>query len=206
MGGENQIDSTLSTEEKIRVAAARVFVRKGYAATKTRDIAEEAGINIASLHYYYRSKDKLFELVIGESIRRFSQMLDQVFGSDLPLQDKIRQFVAFHLETFKDNPHVPNFVLSESQKNPELLDKMMVHEKSLLRLKQELKELAEAGVIREIHHAQFILNLMGLTMFPFLAKPIVQLKTHVDDEEYARILEDRKEMIPEIIINYLFLK
>ncbi len=196
----------LSTEEKIKIAAANVFVRKGYAATKTRDIAEEAGINIASLHYYYRSKEKLFEIVIGESLRRFSKSMDDIFASEVPLHEKIRNFVAVYIEVFKANPHVPNFVLSESQNNPELVDKLLDNEKSLIRLTQELKELAEAGTIRPIHPGQFILNMMGLTIFPFLARTIVTRKVGMADQQYNMLLEERKKMIPDMIINYLYLK
>lgn len=206
MNTESIEKEDLSTEDKIRLAAAKVFVRKGYAATKTRDIAEEAGINIASLHYYYRSKEKLFEIVIGESLRRFSKAMDEIFGSEMPLHEKIRKFVASYIDVFKNNPLVPNFVLSESQNNPELMDRLLSNEKSLNLLKRELKELSEAGVIREIHHAQFIMNLMGLTIFPFLARPIISRKAEINNKQYDTMLEDRKEMIPEVIINYLYLK
>ncbi|MEM9328735.1 MAG: TetR/AcrR family transcriptional regulator [Bacteroidota bacterium] len=197
---------TLSTEDKIRQAAAKVFVTKGYAATKTRDIAEEAGINIASLHYYYRSKDKLFEIVIGESMRRFSRSMDEIFGSNQPLHVKIRQFVSIYLDIFKENPQVPNFVLSESQHNPEMVSRLLRNEKSLSFLKKELKDLAEQGIIRPVHHAQFILNLMGLTIFPFVAKSIVSYKLELGDEEYAAMIEESRDLIPDMIISYLYLK
>jgi len=196
----------LSTEEKVKLAATRVFVRKGFAATKTRDIAEEAGINIASLHYYYRSKEKLFEIVIGDSLRRFSMAMDEIFSSEIPLREKIKRFVVTYIEVFKDNPLVPNFVLSESQRSPELMDKLLANEKSLFHLKKELKELAEAGVIRPTHPAQFIMTMMGLTIFPFLAKPIISRKTEIDDKKYNDMIEERKSLIPDMIINYLYLE
>lgn len=196
----------LTTEEKIKVAATKVFIRKGYAATKTRDIAEEAGINIASLHYYYRSKEKLFEIVIGDSLKRFSKSMDEIFSSQIPLHEKVKRFVVTYIDVFKDNPMVPNFVLSESQTNPELMDKLLANQSSLLFLKKELKELSDKGIIRPIHHAQFIMNMMGLTIFPFLAKPIISRKAEITNKQYDTMIEERKQIIPEMIIGHLYLK
>jgi len=196
----------ISTEERIRQAATKVFVQKGYAATKTRDIAEEAGINIASLHYYYRSKDKLFELVIGEALQNFSQVMDSIFNNDLPLHEKIKVFVERYIDFLKVNPQVALFIVAESQNNPEMVDKMMAGEKNLERLENQLQELAKEGMIRKIHMAHFMMNLVSLTVFPFLAKPLMVHKIGINPDEYNNLLEERKRMVPEIIINYLYLK
>ncbi|MEM8967855.1 MAG: TetR/AcrR family transcriptional regulator [Bacteroidota bacterium] len=196
----------ISTEERIKQAAAKVFTQKGYAATKTRDIAEEAGINIASLHYYYRSKDKLFEIVIGNALRQFSKVMDNIFNNDNPLDEKIKFFADRYITFLKENPNVPLFMLSESQRNPGMTDKFMTEEKSLGKLEKQLRTLAEEGVIREIHPAQFMLNLVGLTAFPFLSKSIIMHKLRMSDEQYDQLLEERKKMVAEILINYLYLK
>ncbi|MGD1892328.1 MAG: TetR/AcrR family transcriptional regulator [Cyclobacteriaceae bacterium] len=196
----------VSTEERIKQAATKVFVQKGYAATKTRDIAEEAGINIASLHYYYRSKDKLFELVIGEALRNFSKVMDSIFNNDLPLHEKIRIFVERYIDFIKENPMVPLFIVAESQHNPETVDKLMAHEQTLDKLEAQFKELAEQGVIRKMHHAHFMMNMVSLTIFPFLMKPLLLHKIELSLDEYNNLLEERKKMIPEMIINYLYLK
>ncbi|MEM9830413.1 MAG: TetR/AcrR family transcriptional regulator [Bacteroidota bacterium] len=199
-------DKEMSTEERIKLAATKVFVQKGYAATKTRDIAEEAGINIASLHYYYRSKDKLFELVIGEALRNFSKVMDSIFNNDLPLHEKVRVFVERYTDFIKENPMVPLFIIAESQHNPETVDKLMAHEQTLDKLEVQLKELAGQGIIRKMHHAHFIMNMVSLTIFPFLMKPLLLHKIELSLDEYYVLLEDRKKMIPEMIINYLYLK
>ncbi|MEM7551447.1 MAG: TetR/AcrR family transcriptional regulator [Bacteroidota bacterium] len=199
------IDS-LSTEDKIRAAAAKVFVRKGYAATKTRDIAKEAGINIASLHYYYRSKEKLFGLVIGEALNKFSQGMDEVFGGDNPLHEKIKNFVNRYIDFFKINPYIPVFIMSESQNNPEKVDQLVDSQKLMPKLTKELNELIEEGIIRPISPVHFFLNIISLTAFPFIAKPLMSKKMNLSDDDYSQMLEERKELVPEMIINFLYLK
>lgn len=195
-----------STEERIKEAAARVFVKKGFAATKTRDIAEEAGINIASLHYYYRSKERLFEIIIGEALRKFSGGMDQILGGNEPVHKKIRTFVHSYIDFFRENPYVPMFIISESQNNPEKVDKMLDSQKSINKLRKQLEELAEKGVIRPIHHAHFFMNLISLTAFPFIGKSVMMRKVNLSSAAYDKLLEERKEMIPEMIVSYFYLK
>ncbi len=195
-----------STEERIKEAAARVFVKKGYAATKTRDIADEAGINIASLHYYYRSKDKLFQIVIGEALKKFSKVLDETFNSDRPLDVKIKTFVSKFIDFFKDNPFVPLFILSESQNNPEKVEQMLADQKTVDKLKEQLDGLADKGVIRRMHIAHFMMNVVGMTVFPFVSKPLMMRKLKLSPEEYKELLEERKKIVPDILIRYLYLE
>ncbi|MEL7147138.1 MAG: TetR/AcrR family transcriptional regulator [Bacteroidota bacterium] len=206
MKASDQSEKALNTEEKIKLAASKVFIRKGYAATKTRDIAEEAGINIASLHYYYRSKQKLFDLVIGEALKKFSNGMDDIFGTELPLHQKITTFVHQYIDFFKINPYIPVFIMSESQNNPEKVDKLIDNRKLLPKLKKELIALADKGIIRPIAPTHFLLNVMSLTAFPFIAKPLMSSKMDLTEADYDQILEERKAVVPEMIINYLYLE
>lgn len=192
------------TEERIRLAAIKVFTEKGFEATKTRDIAAEADINIASLHYYYRKKEKLFELVIGEAMGRFSGLMDQVLNGPSPLHEKIRAFAPAYIDFLKENPFLPMFILSESQRNLPLLDAMIDNERSLHVLEAQLEELTAAKLIRPISIHNFIVNLVGMVIFPFLSKSIIKLKTGLDEGTYLDMLEERKTLVPEILINHLY--
>jgi len=196
----------LSTEEKILRAAAKVFTEKGFDATKTRDIAEAADTNIASLHYYFRSKEKLFELIIDQTMVRFSQIMDDILNTERPLHQKIREFVPAYIDFLRENSFLPMFILSESQKNAERIDRMMNDAHHMPILRKQMDELEEAGVIRPMHLAHFFTNLVGLTVFPFLSKPIIKLKTGLDEQAYHQMLEERKQMVPDLIINYLYIK
>lgn len=196
----------LTTEEKIKAAATKVFIEKGFASTKTRDIAEEANINIASLHYYFRSKEKLFDIVISEALKKFSDGIDGVFNSDQPLQEKIKMFAGGFIDFLKANPFVPIFIMSESQKNPQKVNEMMSSNGFMPKLKAELESLAEQKIIRKISPVQFFLNLLSLTAFPFIARSLVMTRFGVSQEEYDQLIEERKELIPEMIISFLYLK
>ncbi len=197
-------NSALNTEEKIRLAALKVFTEKGFEATKTRDIAAEAGINIASLHYYYRSKEKLFEIVIGETMGRFSGLMDGILDTQMPLHQKIKRFTELYIDFLKENPFLPMFILSESQRNVMAINQMMQDQTALPILEKQIKDLIESGVIRPISIQNFMSSLVGLVIFPFLSKSLLQVKTGIDELAYVQMLEERKEHIPAMIINYLY--
>jgi AcrR family transcriptional regulator len=196
----------LSTEEKILVAARTVFTRKGYEATKTRDIAEEADINIASLHYYYRSKEKLFEIIAGEALSKISQSMDLILNNENPLHEKIRQFVPMYIDFVKHNPYLPMFIFSEMQHNADKISNRISNTATLQVLKKQLERMTAEGVIRPISLGNFMSNIIGLTVFPFMGKPIIKLKTEMNEEDFQEMLEQRKTMVPEMIINYLYYK
>lgn len=200
----NRANNEISTEERILLVAAEVFTRKGYEATKTRDIAEAADINISSLHYYFRSKDKLFERVIGEKIRSFSGLMDKLLNSEQPLHRKIREFVPAYIQFLQKHPQLPMFILSESQRNADKLSKMLADDQALNRLRLQLHELETSGTIRPMGVGNFFSNLIGMVVFPFLAKPMIQIKAELDESGFHEMLEERKTMIADMMINYLY--
>src|SRR5688500_8674276 len=120
----------LTTEEKIRKAALKLFTKKGFAATRTRDISEEAGINLALLNYYYRSKEKLFELVMTEVLQNFFKGITGIFNDqETSLHQKIEIFVTRYTELLTQQPDLPLFIFHELRINPEKLgSKMGVNE------------------------------------------------------------------------------
>ncbi|MEM6763771.1 MAG: TetR/AcrR family transcriptional regulator [Bacteroidota bacterium] len=206
MKGEQKQLSELSTEEKILAVAAQVFTQKGYEATKTRDIAEAAGINIASLHYYFRSKEKLFDIVIGKTMMRFSQLMGEVMNTDDPLHVKIRNFVPYYIDFIDQNPFVPMFILSESQRNAHRINEMMNDEHMLPVLKKQIEGLVEGGVIRPISIGNFFCSLVGMVIFPYLSQALIKLKLEMTEEEFDKMLEERRAIIPDMMINYLYLQ
>src|ERR1035437_8679176 len=109
-----------TTEEKIIVAARRLFTTKGYSAVKTRDIAREAGINLALLNYYFRSKEKLFELITKENFHYFMQVISEIVNDKkTSLWQKIEMLVANYIEMLSLNPDMPLFVLSLAKQDPQ---------------------------------------------------------------------------------------
>ena len=178
-----------STEEKIIEAARKVFTQKGYAATRTRDIAEEAGINLALLNYYFRSKEKLFQLVMAEKMQQlFSVILLTVNNEELTLDRKIEILAENYINLLIENPDLPIFILSELRVNPEgFKDKI-----------QAQKILQNSSLVRQIREKRpnvepvhFIVSLLGMTIFPFIARPIL----FSDTSKFNTLMEERKKLI-----------
>src|SRR5690606_2165 len=183
----------LSTEEKIKEAARKVFTRKGYAATRTRDIAEEAGINLALLNYYFRTKEKLFEIVIMEKMQvLFGQIAPIIMDANTSIEEKVEQVAEHYIDTLLANPDIPLFVLGEIRTNPDKVA-TMVNTKTNLADSVLFKQLAERRP--DIDPIHFVLNMLGLVIFPFIGKPLIQLVTGIKPEQAVALMTERKKLI-----------
>ncbi len=184
----------LSTEEKIKEAARRVFTRKGYAATRTRDIAEEAGINLALLNYYFRSKQKLFDQIMLEKVQQlFGRLAPVLFDPDSSLESKSEQVVSLYIDMICQHPDLPLFVLSEIRHHPEQFASTfqvgkMISQSTFI---QQLKERRP-----DINPLHFLMNLMSLTLFPFIAGPVFKAIAVADDQQFIALMQERKTLIP----------
>lgn len=189
-----------STEEKIKEAARKLFTQKGYAATKTRDIAKEAGINSALLNYYFRSKEKLFGIIMHETLQHFMQGVSVVANEEhTTLEEKIEKMVNHYIDLLSLKPEIPLFVINEVQANPkELLAKVKIEDYILKsRFFQQLREAAQARKSGAINPLHLMANIMGLIIFPFLGRPILQNAGNLNDEAYQNFLMERRKLIPQ---------
>jgi AcrR family transcriptional regulator len=193
-----------STEEKILGAAKKVFIAKGMYGARMQDIADEAGINKALLHYYFRSKEKLFEVVFMEAAQKLFPKINSIFESDIGLFQKIENFCAEYISVMIENPYLPLFVLNEISQDPgNFLDKIWGKEnlprpqKFLEQIEKEVKK----GTVKRISPLQLLMNLISLTIFPFVAKSMFQFNLHLDELQYRSVMEQRKKEIPKFIID-----
>lgn len=191
---KEQKNKDLSTEEKIREAARKVFTRKGYAATRTRDIAEEAGINLALLNYYFRSKEKLFELVMLEKLQQFFGVIAPVLTDPgLSLTDRLEQITTRYIDMLVDNPDLPLFILSEIRNHPDRFNNSMKVGDILLH-SAFIRQLREARP--DINPLHFMATLLGMIVFPFIARPILEISGATDQSLFRKLAEERKKLIP----------
>jgi AcrR family transcriptional regulator len=183
-----------SAEEKIKEAARNVFTRKGFAATRTRDIAEEAGINLALLNYYFRSKEKLFEIIFLEKMQKFFGFIGPIIYHDTSsLEVKIEGIVTVYVEMLLENPDIPFFILGESRNNPAIILNAMP-KKDFLKNSVFIQQLREKKPDQDPY--QFLLSMLGMTIFPFLMKPVFQKITDTDDVKHKQMMMERKKLIP----------
>ena len=183
-----------TTEEKIKEAARQVFTQKGFAATRTRDIAEAAGINLALLNYYFRSKEKLFDLVMLENIQKFVMAMKGVFNNEaLTLVEKVTALIDNYISLLLKNPNLPLFILSEIIANPEKLAANMGLREMLLQ-SDFYRQVQAAG--HQVHPIHFIMNIIGLAVFPFIANPLLKVIGDLKQADFDKLMEERRRMIP----------
>jgi len=190
----------ISTEEKIKEAARAVFYRKGFAATRTRDIAQEADINLALLNYYYRSKQKLFEIIILETLSHFLKNIQIVLNDEkTTLEQKVQEVSTAYIDLILREPEIPTFLLSEMRSNnpTELLSKLPARQTILdsVFFKQYGKAV-ELGKIAEPNALHFFFNLMGMIVFPFITKPMIMEVAGLSKPAFNQLMQERKKLIP----------
>ncbi|MET6996359.1 TetR/AcrR family transcriptional regulator [Chitinophaga defluvii] len=192
-----------NTEEQIIEAAKKIFTKKGLAGARMQDIADEAGINKAMLHYYYRSKDKLFEIVFNEAINKVMTNLNTILAAKMPFPEKIKAIIENYITALTANPQLPLFVLHEITQNPEMFIrelKARVGFPNVAAFMREIVEEGEKGTIRKISPVQLVMNILSMSVFPFVAKPLFQAVAEIDDVQFRMIMEDRKRVLVEFIL------
>jgi AcrR family transcriptional regulator len=191
-----------TAEAKILTAAKNVFLTKGMDGARMQDIADEAGINKALLHYYFRSKEKLFETIFTEVANAFVPKVIKILEGEQPIFQKIELFCQEYINQIIQTPYVPIFILNEINKQPEAFLKKILTGRNipvqqfLGQLQNEVKE----GIIKPIEPVQLLLNVLSLCLFPFVARPMIQLITGMDKEGFMALMEQRKTEVPKLII------
>lgn len=197
----------ISTEERIKAAARKVFHQKGFAGTRTRDIAEEAGINHAMLNYYFRSKEKLFEMVMMETMAQFFKGVNLMLNDEsTSLDEKIDLIVSNYVDLLLKEPELPTFILNEVRPNPQAFVEQNPIKEALTHsvLTRQYAEAVARGEITEPNLMQAILNVIGLVIFPFIAKPILTSIINIPEEQYKALMLHRKTLIPQWIKGILY--
>jgi AcrR family transcriptional regulator len=200
-------------ERRILDAAHTVFVRRGTAGARMQEIADEAGVNKALLHYYFRNKQRLADAVFHRVAAALFARVAEVGVSDLELEDKVRQIVAVYLDQMARTPYAPAYLIGEMNQHPEraqqLLDAVGVTTGKhaapvfLARLAMQIEAQVAAGKIRPIAPRQFLANLVSLCIFPFAAAPMLRAVFRMDERGFRAFIEERKTTLPDFFLNAL---
>lgn len=168
-----------STEERILEAAVQEFMTKGYAGARTTAIAEAAGVTHAMLHYYFRSKDKLFDRIIESKIGTLRDiMLSSLGDPSIPLFDKIKNAIESHQDFIAANPELPRFMINEVLNRPDrmpmVIERLKHHTPLVVEsLQRQIDEYADRGLCRRVDAGMLMLDIVSLNIFPFSARPMV---------------------------------
>ena len=194
---------TENTETEILIAAKEIFQQKGMAGARMQEIADKAKINKALLHYYYRSKQLLFEAVFKSAFSLLAPQLNKVLNDDSDLFEKIRKFTENYVSFVIKHPYLPNFVIQELNKNPEFVQKLRSEKNfpSIEKFKLQVSDAINQGIIKPIDAEHLFINIISLNIFPFIGEPLLMALVNMDKESYNKILENRKTEVAEFIIN-----
>src|SRR5919202_1562251 len=201
------------TEQRILEAAPRVFVRRGTAGARMQEIAQEAGVNQALLHYYFRSKDRLAEAVFRQVAGRIIPTVFDILGSDAPIEEKVQRFVHLYIDSLSRSPFLPGYIRSELHHHPERAAQLFASAAGiaperfaapiLRKLGAQIEERVREGTMRPIAPQQFAVNIISLCIFPFAARPLFRVAFGLDDAAFARFLEERRRELPAFFLNAL---
>ena len=191
------------SEIQILKAARQEFRENGFAGARMQSIADRAGINKSMLHYYYRSKEKLFQQIFQEAVKEIFPILFEVLDSDLGLVPKVEKLIDTYHEIFQDNPSLPQFVLHEMNQHPDRFKSFMKSQGITAPpvLIRQIEEEIRAGTMRPIKPQEFIMNVVALCVFPFVARNMFEVIFDMEGDAFDRMIEQRKKGLSTYIFN-----
>jgi AcrR family transcriptional regulator len=199
-----------STEDRIKDAAKAIFVQKGYAGARMQEIAEEAGgINKALLHYYFRSKDQLFEKIFDEVFLEVMPKLNAALKMEGHILDKIDAFIEEYIRNVRRHPHIPLFVIHELSQNPDRFVQKITSNPGLPNISELMMEIMQAmenGQIKPFVPLHLFMNIIAMCVFPFVARPIIQSVTKLDDDNWEQIMDERATAVKQFVRSALEVK
>ncbi len=187
----------LDTEGKILMAAEKVFIRDGYDGARMQEIADEAEINKAMLHYYFRTKDKLFEQILKKKLMVFFPRVKDAVESDIGTLQKFEAIVDAYLDMLSDNPQLPMFILYSLNRNMAFLQFIPAGMGKVLT--RFIRTAIRNGELKKTNPEHLLASLIGMCVFPYLAKPMICHLLDKSDREYDRFLQRRKGEIMNVI-------
>ncbi len=195
----------MGTEERILLAAREVFLKKGLEGARMQEIADKAEINKALLHYYFRKKENLFHEIIKRAVKDFFPNVIFIWGQNIPFERKVYEFVDKYITFIIDNTDLPRFFINLLYQNPELLISIIELKDmvKMVNLQEILDNEAESGTIKNVDAYHFIITVLSLCIFPAISNPLLRATLTLTEDEYMKLIEERKQIVPEIVLKWL---
>ena len=203
---KHEKDST--TEQRILEAAEKLFYEKGFAMTHTTDIAKEVGCNQALVHYYFRTKEKLFETFFEGKAKLFISAFLLARNERNSFEEKLKCKIEAHFEILRANPRLPFLLFNEISTNPIRVEAFKVKfgemPKAVIEsIRNELQQEITKGNIRQVNPTDLLLSIISLNAIMFIASPIIKIVTGASDKDYEKMVERRKGENVRIILQSL---
>lgn len=194
-----------SKEQQILDAAEREFLEKGYDGARTTSIAKAAGVTHAMLHYYFRTKEQLFEHIIDKKMSEIVPLMTHLFGnSDLPLVRRIEEAVSVHFDFVVSNPDLPRFLINEVLPNKERCDLFRSKIENVLyfvdNLQREVNEAAASGEVEQFNVLLLFQSVLSLNIFPSVMENMIENLLGDNGQSMKEVLAQRKAENIELIM------
>lgn len=195
------------TEQAILEAAEKLFLEKGFEVTSTTQIAKEVGCNQALIHYYFRTKDNLFNTIFEQKFRYFFQQLFNIEGArSMGFEDKIRHLITSHFSLLENNPQIPLLIIRELSRRPEqvalLRDRLRELPETLFAaLNDDLQTEIKAGRVRQISLIDIMIPAISMNVALFVMMPVVEQVMQMDGEQKKNLIEHRRNANVDFILH-----
>ncbi|MDO9578496.1 MAG: helix-turn-helix domain-containing protein [Candidatus Cloacimonadales bacterium] len=197
------MEDLTKAEEKIFSAAKEEFIEKGFDGARMQAIADRAGISKAALHYYYRSKEKLFKKVVNFIFNMVFNSVKQKIEEKLSFEEKVHFIISMYIDTILQHKHMAFFLFSELMKHPQILDELIKKQEKITTLSAAYQAELEKGKIRSIEPRHLILNVVSMCIYPILGSPLIIRILGFSKTEYDAFLQERKEQVFEFVMKSL---
>jgi TetR/AcrR family transcriptional regulator len=185
------------TEKLIKEKAKNLFFQKGFLNATTQEIADEAGVNRALIHYYFRSREQMLEILLDETLSEKKDRVRTILSSDLPFKEKIAKYIDVVVDHGLKYPYLDNFIVSEMARHPEKIKIFCAKDpfRSSDFIRSQLEREVKNGTLATISAEHFMVNLISLCNYPLLAKSVIQTVHGMSDTAYRKFLMERKRII-----------
>lgn len=192
------------TEELIKETAKRMFFGEGRFHATTQEIADEAKVNRTLINYYFRSRNNLISIIYEEATVVSNEKSRAILDRNRDIKEMIGEFIEDSIATSIKYPYLETYIVTEMNKNKTMCSKLMKDnlDEVVQVFYERLEEEMEKGTIEKMEPIQFLLNMISLINYTFTIRPLLQLDLKLSDDDFKRILSDRKQ----IILNTLFNK
>lgn len=196
------------TEQLIKDTAKNIFFKKGLLSATTQEIADEAGVNRALIHYYFRSREQLIETILDDAINETREKIYAIFESTEPFKEKISKYLDIFIDRDLEYPYIQNFIITEMTRNPEKMKEHSSRKKNYMQklILPQLRREMEMGNVPAIDAEHFMVNMMSLCSYPLIAKPFIQDVFSFDSKEYKAFLKERKKVIYRVLFQEEFVE
>jgi TetR/AcrR family transcriptional regulator len=190
-------DELIQTEKLIKEKAKKLFFQKGFLDATTQEIADEAGVNRALIHYYFRSREQMLDILLEETIQEKKERVTRILTSELPFKEKIAQYINAVVDHGLEYPYLENFIISETARHPDKLKNLCTRypRKSTDLISEQLAQEIKKKKLAPISPEHFMVNLVALCNYPLLAKSVLKTVHGMTDAAYKKFLTERKKVI-----------